>query len=333
MVTQIRYRWIVLFLALILPFVSTANAQAPKCKPINTAYHFLASSWRWTSPDSVVFSVNQGLLESGATPSPVAWYQYQPSADRLQQLDASPFDLSDIPAEKLVKLRDIQPWANGLYERVYVSPGGNKIIYLRKGPSAVTYWFLDLETNVEADLGAAPLGDLPTDVFWLPGEQQFIFQNGSNSLTPVLWVTEADGKLTITHMADLPPWTTAQQSLIDFAVAGLSPDGHYLLIQPQPAGLWIYDLQNKTLATHDLILWGDQHAIWEDASTFEAITALGVVEYNIQTHTQKVIAGPDDIELKNTGSSTTLSPDGKFMLTPRVVQPGPDQKLEVCALS
>jgi hypothetical protein len=329
---RIKFLLLLFFLVLLSPATTGLSAQASLCKPLDTAYHFLATSWRWIAPDTVVFGVDQGgaLVDSVAANQ---WYQYQPAADKLQALETSPFGISDLPAEKLAKLSGLVPWENGLYERVYATPNGSKFVYLHKIDGPITYWFADLENGVQADLGIGPLDDLPTDIFWFPGEQQFIIQNGSNGLIATLWATEASDKLTITRLDQGAPWSDSQAMGGDFVIAGLSPDGRYLLTQPLTGNLWAYDLEKKQQIPLDFTLWGDQHTVWTSTTAFRAITNLGVIEYDLLNQQRSVVGAPDDIQLNNTSSSTTLSPDGKFMLTPRIVNSGPDQRLDVCSLS
>src|SRR5581483_6477284 len=220
--------WIIVF----LPqggVSSMQPTQSAKCKPFNTIYPNLESGWHWLTPDQLVFSVNDGLPADAIGKSPSQWYQYQPSSDKLDRLTASPFNTPKVPANTLTKLKNLQPDKQGNYQAIKSSKGGDKFIYPRKVDAETDYWFTDTKTGAEANLGKAKA---TLEVFLLPDENQFIVQNGPNSVAPILWVSQDGQKITTKRLDTLPGINRGYRDS-GLVVSGISPSGHYLLIQPE----------------------------------------------------------------------------------------------------
>src|SRR5260370_28799970 len=139
-----RYAFpILLFLIGILWHNSPTLAQGigtSQCKLLQTQFHWLVSTPRWQSPDKVTFGVASGLPRGAINDTSTHWYQYQPSTDRLQKLDASPYDASSVSPEKAATLNGLATEKPDVYERLRISPSGDKFIYPRMNGNRETYW-------------------------------------------------------------------------------------------------------------------------------------------------------------------------------------------------
>ncbi|MEP7289955.1 MAG: hypothetical protein ABI947_29770 [Chloroflexota bacterium] len=329
---------VVSFIIVGLPMISMESASPAKCKLLNTPYSYLASSWHWLNPDLVIFAINQNLPTDAIGRVPAQWYQYHLSSDKLEKLTKNPFQTANLPDNVMARLKDLSFGPEGITEGINASKSGNKLIYPRKIQDHTVYWFTDLETGIEANLGIETVpGGNDLDVFWFPDETQFITPSLNTYVEHSIWVSENGQEITIKRLADIPPFSTYGPGFADsgFRVVGLNPSGNYLLILPETQDpiFWIDDLVNKKIIPLKFELRGDPYAIWIDNTTFELNTKLGVIQYDIQRQKMTVLATLDEINLDITGF-IRLSPDGKFLMGQIYQKNGSDRDagIAVCTI-
>jgi hypothetical protein len=338
-----RYVGLLLIFLLIIgyPITNLKAASLSSCKRLDTVYPYLASDWQWLSVDKVAFNVTQGLPSGGIYVNHTQWYQYDLANDKLDKLTSTPLQTANISSATLAKLKDLVPGKNGMSQGIHSSKSGTKLVYPRKTQDRAVYWFIDLETGVEANLGLVAGSDVAAnkpDVFWFPDEKQFIISSVNSYTDHILWVAENGQKIDIKRLADTPPLSDYGPGFADsaFRVVGLNPTGGYLLILPESQDpiIWLDDLANKKITPLKIELRYDPFAIWTSNTTFEAVTKQGVIEYDVQSQSVKVLATLEGINLDNTGSTTRLSPDGKFLVTAHSGVNGTNTGagIEVCAL-
>jgi hypothetical protein len=315
----------------LLPHSSIITAQSTQrvtCKPFDTTFRHLGAGWHWLTPDQLVFLVSDGLSPRDLGDSPDQWYQYQPSSDKLEKLAASPFQTAQVPPDKLAKLKDLQPDRIGNYVGIQSSKSGDKFVYLRKMDTETVYWFIDTKTGAEANLGRAKDR---LEVFWLPDENQFIIQDGANTITATLWVSQDGQKITTKRLDSLPDINRYRDS--GLVVSGISPSGHYLLITPESPELWLYDIDKQQITKLDLVVVGNRRAAWVGANTFRLLTTQGVIEYDIPNAQLRILAKSDELNLDFL-SEDSISPDRRYLLYHRWNQKGIDRggELGTCVL-
>jgi len=295
----------------------SVNAQADipsACHVIPTKYTNLESSWLWRDADTVIFSVSPGNGKNGLFPNPIVWYQYHPSTDQLEELKDDPYrEISNV-SSALSSLKDIQTDSQGSYRNVVVSPTGDRFIYPRIGQNSGSYWYADSKTGNQIDLGIPARIDISLKTFWATTSERFVVQGerSSTGYVPTKIVTIADKKAAIQTLMDLPPFSTYGEvfRLSNINVMGISPDGQYILIQPETMDniSWLYNLNTSQLSTINFMILGEK-VIWIDNNHFVALTDMGAIQYDIQKQSRKIL-----IPSYHSKYLGVWSPDGHYLM-------------------
>lgn len=335
---QLRVAVLLLLVTLCTSMVSAQIDSASMCHAVPTEYSVLTSRWDWLDNDTVVFSVSPGNPPDGFIPNPIVWYRYHPSTDLLEQLEESPYQTPPIAADQVTDLTNLQAGEDGLYEEVQISPSGSRFVYPRADQDGASYWFVDTETGIQIDLEIA-VNNISLTTFWSSDEHRFTVQGNEwpNSVVPIQLVTIQGQNATVERLSDIPPLSEYGVGFRDsgFWVMGLSPDGRYVILQPETADylIWLLDLNLNEVTTLNFRSRGEMRVIWISPNTFIALTDMGVIQYEIETQNTNILATPEEIGLDSLGYGS-LSPDGHFLLGYRSGENGNvDSNLVVCDVS
>ncbi len=307
---------IILVLSQFTGFAVQAQSDIPSaCHVIPTKYANLESSWLWRDADTVIFSVSTGNGKNGLFPNPIIWYQYHPSTDQLEELKGDPYREISKVVPALNNLMDIQTDTEGSYRNVAISSTGDRFVYPLMGQNSGSYWYLDSKTGIKIDLGiSARIIDIPLKTFWATTSQRFVVQ-GERSPTGYVptKIFKIEGqKVSIQILTDLPPFSTYGEGfrLSNIKVMGISPDGQYLLIQPETMDniSWLYNLNTMQLSTINFMMLGEK-VIWKDDNHFLALNDVGAIQYDIQKQSTQILI--PSYQSKYLG---VWSPDGRFLI-------------------
>jgi hypothetical protein len=288
------------------------NAQMQEkfeCHILSTELPLIASEWDWRTPTTVWFSVYNGSSPD-FVPRRYIWYEYNAETNVLTQLSESPYTSATITSGAQRSLAATIEEFPDFYYAAVSSPDTTRLIYPQGSPDTATYWLLDMTTNTQTDLGIR-IFNVPTRVQWTADGNQFMITGIANSISPAYIVQIKGREVTLRSVFDvsIPLFENSREVLesAGHVPLGLSPDGRYVVVQPQltPYLMWLIDRETNQFYTLPFASVGYE-LIWDSADKFLALTDLGIIEYTISTQSYTVIAAPD------AGLYGTFSPDGRF---------------------
>jgi hypothetical protein len=174
-------------------------------------------------------------------------------------------------------------------------------------------WYLNADDNTQIDLGIRFFDPpVPVGVFWTADYSRFMLTQGPNNGVRVQIVHIQNGRAVVQNLSDLPPLNEFAESFraSAYVAMSLSPDGRYVILQPETADylMWILDLQEGSYLTLPFKSRG-YGVVWDAPLTFVVQTDLGILAYNITDQTYTVIAPLEAFD----SHYGTLSPDGRFL--------------------
>lgn len=338
MLSRILLGLLVYVYAVVSIIPTSAQAErGSRCKALRTAYSELLPEWQWENSDSVIFGVTSGGVPNSIFVIRNAWYHYIISTDKLKTLDNEPYNQLNVAPSVLSNLKDVEPGLGGKYERVSISPSGRFVVYPRKQGDTYEIWFLDTQKNRTVSLGIKAGS---TSAVWSQDEQHIILPapGYSNFYSPIYLVSLKDDVPEVQPISQIP--VLGNLLVPEFEVQGISPDGRYILIQPQmyPLETWIFDLNTKVTFKTTFLIYGMGPVVWVTPTTFISVTDIGAVRYDVVSQRLEQLATPielgsyeptvpDDALIIGAGS---LSPDGHYMLA--TSQQGSKQNVVVCKI-
>ncbi|MBX3061949.1 MAG: hypothetical protein KF726_03180 [Anaerolineae bacterium] len=301
-----------------------AYQSGNSCQMLPTQYPLLLSEFMWLDSDTVAFRVGNTLADDDLGAERL-WYSYTNTNHKLLGSNTLPMVSSANSSLAAIK-SNLDALGAESYWHLRMSPSNTKVIYPKRVGEITTYWLLDTNTNASYDLRLSMLGALSNsslpDVYWYPDEKTFILQTLPNSVSPILLGNISNTDLQLKLLAENPPWAEMGLGIIDFIVAGLSLDGRYLAVKPDPvtadgqyeAKLWIYDSQLAQLQKIDIYPMGNGKIRWISNSTFVALTLPGVIEYDVSTKKSSAILKSTETDRLAAEGRTQISPNGQYII-------------------
>ena len=351
---------VLLGLAQLLVLVTTVSISiaqendvhgADACQPLDTeSSGFGHIEWHWIDNETVFFTVGH----------PTESYVGRPLGERTTTTYVYSFAegvVTTLPANPLISyensevlIRTLRPEVEGdamlnqpigrdynTEEAVIeLSLNARYAIYLVADTSEAIYRLALFHSNEEfvldipsRDLG--PTGSIAgrIDTVWSDESDTFVLQGRfglTNAYVPATLNTITEAGIDSRRLTDLKPLSGSEY--LQFIVHGLSPSGHYLIIDsllpfpdgsdfPDPRYSRIIDVETEESIDLPMDFPSWPPVAWLSDDTFRAHTTLGVIDYSISTQSFEVVLTPEfmeDIQF------TSFSFDGSYMIGVQTIE-------------
>ncbi len=309
--TALQFLCVVLIVSAVIGFPrDVVSAQSSICELLETPPQWVFNAWLWLDAETVVFGV------SGHP----GCYEFDEAI--LTELDAPPTassrSMSGRALSRMTGLAESAPELLALL--VEPAPSGDAFVSPRIDASTdwYAYWYTDVETGVQVDLGFSIPTAFSANVVWAAQESHFALQSSINNTVdyPTVYGFIENDNLEVIRLNDVPEFNQVMPPNAGYIVMGLSAEGRYLVIDPQfpPYQMKIFDWQERTWTDLPFKPRGFRRAVvWTAPHEFVAITDAGVVRYNIDTAALEVITEASQLgtPLLNSG---VLSPTGHYLI-------------------